>query len=140
MMSVWSPVKLQIHSVADGEKVNQQVVGEALRKGNALYIRYVEEEQLPGSEPIRNTVKITDNSVKLIRHGGVESEQTFELGKRLPGFYRSPFSSFALSTDTKELSLSLSNLSGKISFSYDLYVFEEQSGQLSISIEIQEDQ
>ncbi|WP_211749639.1 DUF1934 domain-containing protein [Paenibacillus sp. Marseille-Q4541] len=139
-MSVWSPVKLQIHSVADGENVIQHVVGEALRKGTALYIRYEEEEQQTGSESIRNTVKITGDSVKLIRHGGVESEQTFELGKRLPGFYRSPFTSFALSTDTKELTLAVSNLSGKISFSYDLYVFEEQSGQLSISIEIQEEQ
>lgn len=139
-MSVWSPVKLQIHSVADGEKVNQQVKGEAIRKAGSLYIRYEEKEQLPGSEPIRNMVKISDDRVKLIRHGGVESEQSFELGKRLPGFYRSPFTSFALSTDTKKMSISLSDLSGKISFSYDLYVYEEQSGKLSISIEIQEDQ
>ncbi|MCM3786776.1 DUF1934 domain-containing protein [Neobacillus mesonae] len=139
-MSGWNPVKLHIHSVADGEKVIQTFSGEAIRKGTALYVRYEEAEQIPGGNKIRNTVKITDRSVKLIRHGGVESEQNFELGQRLPGFYKSPYTSFALSTDTKELEIGMSSMSAKLAFHYDLYVFEEKSGDFAISMEIQEEQ
>lgn len=77
--------------------------------------------------------------MKLIRHGGVESEQNFELGQRLPGFYKSPYTSFALSTDTKKLEISTAGMSAKLAFRYDLYMFEEKSGRFDISMEIQEE-
>ncbi|SFS98178.1 DUF1934 domain-containing protein [Paenibacillus sp. 453mf] len=138
-MSGWNPVKVHIYSMADGEKVIQTFTGEAIRKGSALYVRYEEEEQVPGGSKTRNTIKVTEHSLKLIRHGGVESEQNFELGQRLPGFYKSPYTSFALSTDTKKLEISTAGMSAKLAFRYDLYMFEEKSGHFDISMEIQEE-
>ena len=72
-------------------------------------------------------LKLTEDELKLIRHGEVESEQAFKLGQRLPGYYRSPFTSFNLSTHTQRLELALEGVSGRAAWAYDLYVFDEFS-------------
>jgi uncharacterized beta-barrel protein YwiB (DUF1934 family) len=106
-----------------------------------LYILYDETQSGPegGEVIVRNTLKIGDNGIKLIRHGSIQSEQSFEPGQCLPGFYRSPYTRFNLTTDTRKLDIKRDGRSLAVSWEYDLYVYGELSGQFAISLNIQEE-
>ncbi|GAB6928096.1 hypothetical protein JCM10914A_20790 [Paenibacillus sp. JCM 10914] len=131
-------VSIRLHSLHAGENTVQELPAEAFAKGNALYIRYTEPALGPHQGETRAMLKLTEDELKLIRHGEVESEQAFQLGQRLPGYYRSPFTSFKLSTHTQRLELELEGMFGRVAWAYDLYVFDELSGHFSISLTIQE--
>ncbi|MGC5777040.1 DUF1934 domain-containing protein [Paenibacillus pabuli] len=138
-MSNMRPVQIRLHSRYEGEDVLQEMQGEAVLKGSVLYVRYEEPQTGPEGGITRTTLKLGGQSIKIIRHGEVESEQTFELHRKLPGFYRSPYMSFALSTHTQELELSIQGLSARAAWSYDFYRFDEESGHFAISLHIQEE-
>ncbi|NQX49762.1 DUF1934 domain-containing protein [Paenibacillus tritici] len=134
-------VSVTLVSVQGTERNVVQAAGEVIPKGQSLYIRY--EERQPGPEgaeaTIQNTLKISEGRIKLIRHGAVQSEQSFETGQPLPGFYRSPYTQFNLTTDTKKLDIKREGRSLAVSWEYDLYVYGECSGQFAISLNIQEE-
>lgn len=134
-------VSITLESLQDGQRNVVQATGQATAKGPQLYIRYEETEQGPRGEEIfvRTTLKISDSELKLIRHGGIESEQSFAPGRRLPGFYRSPYTQFNLSTETRKLDIVRNERSLSVSWDYELYVYEELSGQFAISLHIQEE-
>lgn len=134
-------VSVTLTSVQGGERNVVHASGEAIARGNQLYIRYEETQTGPKGEQVsvRTTLKISDSELKLIRHGGVQSEQSFVPGQRLPGFYRSPYTQFNLSTDTRKLDMKRDGRSLAVSWEYDLYVYEELSGQFAISLHIQEE-
>ena len=131
---------ISLISEHDGSKVTQKLPAEVFVKGAYMYARYEEKAATPTAGTIRTLLKIGPDSIKLVRHGEVESEQSFQLGKRMPGFYRSPYSSFNLSTDTKELKIALEGMTGHLIWTYDLYVFEDLTDQFTISLHIQEEQ
>ncbi|WP_054944098.1 DUF1934 domain-containing protein [Paenibacillus ihuae] len=130
-----------LESLQDGQRNVMKAAGEVMARGPQLYIRYEEAEQGPRGETlsVRTTIKISGSELKLIRHGSIESEQSFVLGRRLPGFYRSPYTQFNLSTDTRKLDITREGRSLNVSWEYDLYVYGELSGQFAISLYIQEE-
>ncbi|UQZ34292.1 DUF1934 domain-containing protein [Paenibacillus sp. PK3_47] len=134
-------VSVTLESLQDGQRHIVTAAGEAASRGAQLFIRYEESEQGPRGESIsvRTTLKISDSELKLIRHGGIESEQSFAAGRRLPGFYRSPYTQFNLSTETRKLEIKRDGRSLDARWEYDLYVYEELSGQFAISLHIQEE-
>ncbi|KJD37578.1 hypothetical protein QD46_24240 [Paenibacillus polymyxa] len=133
-------VRIHLHSHHDGEDVVQELPGEAIVRGKHLYIRYEEPQESPEGGTTRNTVKIGPDELKLIRHGEVQSEQSFALGRRLPGFYRSPYLNLNMSAHTQKLDIRMDGFTGQVSWTYDLYVFEDFSGHFAISLHIQEEQ
>jgi uncharacterized beta-barrel protein YwiB (DUF1934 family) len=140
MMPQHTPVRIRLHSRHDGENVVQELPAEATIRGGSLYVRYEDPQEGPQGGKTRTTVKIGKDELKLIRHGDIQSEQTFKQGSKLPGFYRSPYMNFMMSTDTGNLDIRLDGLSGYVEWAYDLYVYEEFSGHFAISLLIQEEQ
>ena len=134
-------VSVTLESLQDGQQSVVYADGEAILRGQQIYIRYEESEPGPQGEQnsVRTTIKIAAGELKLIRHGSVQSEQSFEPGRRLPGFYRSSYTQFNLSTDTRKLEIQRDGRSIAVSWEYDLYVYEELSGQFAISLNIQEE-
>lgn len=136
--SQYASIQLISRQEGDEEKV-QNLRGEVFAKGNAVYIRYEEPQRGPQGGITRTMIKILGGELKIIRHGEVESEQTFRLGQRLPGFYRSPYMSFQLSTATTRLEIDLNGIHGSVEWEYDFYVFEELSGHFALSLHIWEE-
>jgi uncharacterized beta-barrel protein YwiB (DUF1934 family) len=108
-------------------------------RGNTCYVQYTEEQSMPHQGQVRTLLKISDHSLKIIRHGTVESEQSFIAQQRCPGFYRSPYTSFNLSTQTDKLEINKHRNELKITWAYDLYVYEELNGHFINSLHIQEE-
>lgn len=136
-------VRLRIVSEQQHERTVQEVPGERVQRGSTIYIRYEEPdsgqpEQKQAAKTM-TTVKIAEDSLKVIRHGAVQSEQSFQLGRTLPGFYRSPYLGVQLSTETKQLAIHMGDVAGSVEWTYDMYVQEEFTGQFKIRITIQEE-
>ncbi|MDR0270198.1 DUF1934 domain-containing protein [Paenibacillus sp.] len=131
--------RIRLQSRHEGENVVQESEAEVFERGGALYLKYEEPEADLRGQKTRTLLKITGDSLKMIRHGAVESEQAFQEGQKLPGFYRSPYTSFNLSTQTSLLEIRLNGVSGTVRWVYDLYVHEECTGHFDISLHIQED-
>ncbi|MFD1179359.1 DUF1934 domain-containing protein [Paenibacillus puldeungensis] len=138
-MPEMSPVLIVLTSRQGEEETVQSFHGEAALRKDTVYIRYTEPEEGTDGGVIRAMVKITDHELKIMRHGVVESEQTFRSGQQLPGFYRSALTRFHLSTDTLALESRLNGVSGMVTWEYDLYVYGELSGHFVISLHIQEE-
>lgn len=135
----WKPAIIVINSRQGDEASEQRIKGECLSKGSAVYVRYDEPEPGPTGGATRAIVKISKDELKIMRHGEVESEQTFQQGRCLPGFYRSPYTRFNLSTDTSRLESDLDGSYGIVTWEYDLLVHEEMTGHFVISLHIQEE-
>lgn len=140
-MPEMSPVLIVLTSRQGEDETVQSFRGEAVLRKDAVYIRYTEPEPEKGTggEVTRVMFKITDHELKIMRHGGVESEQTFRSGQQMPGFYRSALTRFQLSTDTLTLESRLNGVSGMVTWEYDLYVYGVLSGHFVISLHIQEE-
>lgn len=133
-------VSVTLASRHEGETSVLKVNGEAVHRGGQLFVRFEEPAQGPeGAAAVRTTVKIRGDEIRIIRHGSVESEQSFRRGSRLPGYYRSAYTQFNLSTETTALGISRQGRSLTASWEYDLFVYEELSGQFAISLYIQEE-
>ncbi|WP_046216645.1 DUF1934 domain-containing protein [Paenibacillus wulumuqiensis] len=135
-MTESNEVRLTLHSDQNGESVTTHFTGQAFQKGSSIYIRYTE---LPESaqQEVRTTVRISKDEIKIMRHGGVEAEQSFRQGEQLTGFYRSPFTRFALITHTSLIHNELNGYTGQVTWEYELYVHEQLSGTFKVSMDIQ---
>lgn len=133
-------VRIVLTSTQGEDKSVQEMRGEVVALGEGIfYVKYEEPDKGPTGGITRTMVKISNNELKIMRHGEVESQQTFIAGQRLPGFYRSPFTKFNLSTDTSRLEINLEGAFGTVFWEYDLYAYEELSGHFVISLNIQEE-
>ncbi|NGZ78209.1 DUF1934 domain-containing protein [Saccharibacillus alkalitolerans] len=138
-MQGMSPVLIRIVSRQDEETVEQTLAGQLYRKGKSLYIRY-EEPGADGSRgSVRTLLKVTQEELKVIRHGEVESEQSFRKGSSLSGFYRSPYTRFALIAHTRDLRVRMQGASGEIYWEYELEIHDAISGHFAVSLTIQEE-
>ncbi|MGG6312922.1 DUF1934 domain-containing protein [Paenibacillus macerans] len=133
------PVNIVLTSRQGTDETVQKLKGNAALRDGVAYIRYEEPEPGPDGKQTRTMIKIAGDELKIMRHGGVEAEQTFRSGQRLPGFYRSAFTRFNLSTDTVKLESRLDGAIGVVTWEYELYVYEELSGHFVISLHIQEE-
>ncbi|MDO3413145.1 DUF1934 domain-containing protein [Saccharibacillus sp. CPCC 101409] len=132
-------VLIRLRSRQDGETVEQTLAGQVFVKDRSLYIRYEEPSAAGGAEGTRTLLKVTDDELKIIRHGEVESEQSFRKGSGLAGFYRSPYTRFALVTHTRELSVRMEGVYGQIDWEYDLEIQDALSARFAVSLTIQEE-
>ncbi|ANF98603.1 DUF1934 domain-containing protein [Paenibacillus bovis] len=135
-MTESNEVHLTLHSDQNGESVTTHFNGQAFQKGSSIYIRYTETPESTQQE-VRTTVRISKDEIKIMRHGGVEAEQSFRQGEQLTGFYRSPFTRFGLITHTSLIHNELNGYMGKITWEYDLYVHEQLNGTFKVSLDIQ---
>jgi uncharacterized beta-barrel protein YwiB (DUF1934 family) len=133
--SLKRPVQIRIFSEANGERFEQNASGEWYDKGNHGYLRYAETDKEMGNTV--TTVRIEDNSVRVIRQGDVRSEQTFREGLEATGYYETSYISMRLATRTESITVACKNGSGSVKLRYRLLVEGEESGLYMLELELQ---
>jgi len=139
-------VKITLESTQDGSTGVHIYNGEWFRKERSIYIRY---EEIPAggtdADQIRTLVRYRTNELSIARRGAVEAEQLFMTGvTRRDGFYKSPYTSFRMETDTKRLAAAPKD--GRegaelvppflIEWEYDLWVNEQLSGRFQNKLHV----
>ncbi|MFC5529076.1 DUF1934 domain-containing protein [Cohnella yongneupensis] len=102
-------VRIMLDSTADGEKLSRTMNGEWYYRNNGIYVKYTEVDE---GNSVRTLVSWKDGALKVTRRGDAESEQTFALGSRLPGYYSNGQVRLNLDTETTLLRVVADTLPG----------------------------
>ena len=132
------PVRIKLESEWDEERAEQQFSGQLYRKGTAIYVQYMEEDEQAGLT--RTLVKLAEREIKIIRRGQVEAEQTFSVHEERRGHYRTELGTLPVVTRTLHMNVRMVNGSGEAEWSYQLWIAEEAAGTFNLKLTIQEEQ
>lgn len=130
-------VELTITSTSDSGKVVQKVRGKRYARDGKLFYQYEEPESEMGR--ISALLRIDpegQGGIRLLRQGGIRSEQQFRPGERLPGYYDSPHGRMEMDTFTRELSVTVVDGLEQLRWAYELYMSEELVGSYQLDIGI----
>jgi uncharacterized beta-barrel protein YwiB (DUF1934 family) len=135
-MTANKAVRLQITSLCEGQRIEQDFQASLYVKGTHLYFRYKETDENMGDTT--TTLKVELDQIRIIRHGDIQSEQSFVLQSNRAGFYQTPQGLLELATFTRTLVIDLIKQVGTITWSYDLYISGELSGTYFLTAKISE--
>ena len=114
--------------------------GDLYRKGDNLYLIY-DEGEMEGFFGCKIRLKVSDNAVKFKRFGenvGVDTEISFEKGKRFTGFYDTPLGPIEMEVLTNDIKNSLTfDKPGDLDIDYVISLkglFTEARNKLNIKV------
>ncbi|MGN7384316.1 DUF1934 domain-containing protein [Paenibacillus sp. SAFN-117] len=132
-MAAHKEIRLTVRSLQEDEETSRTFTAAWYPKEKNGYIRYQEEESDMGNTT--TTVKVGREEIKVIRHGDLQSEQTFILHRWIPGFYRTQQGIIHLETYTHRLAVHLVDGIGKICWDYELRVQGSSAGRFSLTLD-----
>lgn len=97
---------LQIDPAGEKSEIEFFVEGAYTEKGNAKYITYKETE-LSGMAGTTTTLKITEDSLSIMRFGTYNSKLEFKKGEQTLTNYQTPYGNIPIIIDTKKLDIDL---------------------------------
>ncbi|TCS77151.1 DUF1934 domain-containing protein [Pectinatus cerevisiiphilus] len=120
-----------------GETTNLQFVseGQFYHKDGMSYVLY-NEVNSSGMEGTKTLLKITDDSIKLVRKGKVEHEQFFSSGAKSASRYKTPYGDVKISVHTKKLDINKGFISSSIHVSYEMAINDKWQSDNELHIEI----
>lgn len=108
---------LSIYSVAvqgkEREEGKQELPAQLFHKGNASYIRYVED--LEGIGRVTTTLKVEEKQVTIIRHGALRMNHAYRVGEETISQYITGQGSLEMKTETIRLEYTPFRLTGQVS-------------------------
>lgn len=128
-------VRILLSSTSEGQQNRQEFDGEVYVKKGVFFIRYEEDEREMGLTT--TTVKINIDQLKIIRHGQVESEQSFRTGQWMSGFYRMDQGRLRMQAFTHSMQNELNEHGlGTVKWEYDLEMMDDPVGRLAIQLSV----
>ncbi|MFD0713145.1 DUF1934 domain-containing protein [Paenibacillus sp. GCM10027626] len=136
MSNEQASVNIVLESETDGQKQERKFAGEWFRKGETIYLRYEETDEMYGA--IRTLIRWRAGELQVTRRGGVDSEQRFIADTRLMGRYSSPHTKFAMEIETTYLQLEHSGLPLRMEWHYGLQVNGQRAGLFKVRLQAEE--
>lgn len=139
-LSKGTTVSIQLKTIVNQEDEKKEfffdLVGQIVKIGDTLYIRYKEEVEEGNHASV--TIKVEpDGKIQLIRAGELRMRLKFGYQERLETTYKTPYGLFQITTFTKNLRFSLKDqpISGSILIDYDLFSQNEKVGEYHLELE-----
>lgn len=145
-------VRIRIESSGGGQSSKLQAEGEWYETTTgSSYVRYPEPD--PSLGKTTTMVKWNDKEVRVLRHGEIESDQTFVSGARMAGNYWLPASSdpaadkmsgsqtrgrMLLECVTRTIAHKSVERGHSVKWKYELYVDGQYTGVYKIRLDIEE--
>lgn len=136
------PVKITIHSenLSDGSQPLDLVTsGQLQTVGRATYVRY-EETPITGMEGTKTTLKWTEDTLTVIRHGRYEHRQTYVRGRNTSFQYQTPYFTVPMMVFTRDLTIVRQPRGWHVQAFYDLEMQDHPNGSIRLTIEIEEEE
>lgn len=138
-------VWIQFESLQDNEVVKEQFPGKWIKKGNAFYITYEQQDE---SGIIRNRLRYEPGELKVIRNGALQSEQIYRLYEHRRGYFNNGLVKLDLYAYTYQLTIKdlegkpVIGLPSKLPFlllwEYELFVGEQSTGRFKLRLLLKE--
>ena len=128
-----------IHENVEEDQLELVTEGNLYQRGGRIYLTY-DESELSGLEGCRTRLTLSDNVVRMTRHGssvGIDTEIRFEKGKRYNGFYDTPYGTVEMEVLTNELTNTVSaEKGGVVNIDYNISLKGLCEGRSRLNIEV----
>ncbi|VED63729.1 Uncharacterized beta-barrel protein ywiB [Staphylococcus delphini] len=137
-MTMEHNIKIDVHQIvkrdAEKEHFSHQTTGQWLKKGED-WIRY--QEQIEDAT-VNVTIKLTDESVKLMRKGDINMNMHFIEGQDTTTFYELPHGKMVLTVHTMSILHFVTPDGGKLKVHYALFQGDEKMGTYQYEMKYKE--
>lgn len=111
--------------------------GKYYKKDNAYYVTYKESE-VTGMEGTTTTLRVSGDTVTLIRFGSVNSHFVFQQGQRHMSYYDTEHGAFTISVFTTDMEVRVDDSGGEIHVDYQLEIDNNKTGENNFYMWIRE--
>ncbi|VBB06363.1 calycin [Lucifera butyrica] len=122
----------------EAERIELVTAGRHYRKNGIDYISY-EESAITGMEGTTTLLKLSPDSLTLVRMGRIEHKQQFCLGEKHTGTYITPFGRMETAVWTTRLEISLAAPAGSVELAYELEIDGRWQSTNTLSVTIREE-
>jgi len=137
-----SLVKITIGSTMSQDKKGRfETVahGQLTEKDGTCYVRYAETADT-GMEGTRTTLKWTEDTLTIIRHGTFEHTQELRAGFTTHTLYKTPYFVVPLEAKTTSLAIQGGACNWQLAAAYEVTLNEDPQGQIILDISIEEEE
>lgn len=124
--------------MADGENSDIEMIttGDYYQKNGKHYVLY--DEVLEGFDGIvKNTIKIQDDGLDIIKKGVANVHMAFEKNKKNISCYATPFGEMMIGISTNQISIDEKEDNLKVKVDYSLDINYEHISECNITVDIQ---
>lgn len=118
------------------EPVEVISAGTYLRKENTHYLSYDEADE--NGKLTKNRIKITPDSIEMVKQGGVTTQMLFHLGEKHYSCYSTPFGDLTLGMTTKKIQVEEEEHAISAKLLYGLEINGQHMSECKLDIEVKE--
>lgn len=123
----------------NGKNDSMSLVTEGkLQRENGEYILSYEESEITGLNGTTTEIRVSNESVTLIRHGNISAMMLFEVGKTHLTDYQTEYGTVMLGVRAQKIDVDIRDDGGNISVDYVLEYNRAYGGRNSINVKVQE--
>lgn len=121
----------------ESDTIELVTVGNFYMKGNIFYVTYNETE-LSGMDGTTTTLKISDDSVTLMRFGSNRSKMIFQKNKRHQSDYFTPYGKVLLGVEPSDMYVNMNEKGGELIIKYALDLDNEVVSNNELHLKVRE--
>ena len=114
---------------ADGnmDTIELKAYGQIIEKNGSIYIKYNQKEE---DMEVKNTIKISEDCIKVIKTGSVNSTMTFTKGNKHTNKYATPQGMFLIDTKVNDFKISNGEKKLEVHLDYMIEIQEMFAGKI----------
>ena len=127
-----------LQNVEGSDEVNEielQTKGKFAQKNGKFYIMY-EESEITGFEDTTTTIKVSDDTVSMIRSGKFNSKMVFRRGEKRLCSYSTPYGVIPMGVSPIRLESKLTEDGGKVAIDYIIDVDNQEYLKNSLDLTV----
>lgn len=121
---------------ADGnmDTIELKAYGKIIEKNGSIYIKYNQKEE---DMEVKNTIKISEDCIKVIKTGSVNSTMTFTKGNKHTNKYATPQGMFLIDTKVNDFKISNGEKKLEVHLDYMIEIQEMFTGRNKMIIKVE---
>ena len=121
---------------ADGnmDTIELKAYGQIIEKNGSIYIKYNQKEE---DMEVKNTIKISEDCIKVIKTGSVNSTMTFTKGNKHTNKYATPQGMFLIDTKVNDFKISNGEKKLEVHLDYMIEIQEMFAGKNKVIIKVE---
>lgn len=116
------------------DTIELKVYGQIIEKNGSIYIKYNQREE---DMEVKNTIKISEDCIKVIKTGSVNSTMTFTKGNKHTNKYATPQGMFLIDTKVNDFKISNGEKKLEVHLDYMIEIQEMFAGRNKMIIKVE---
>lgn len=116
------------------DTIELKAYGQIIEKNGSIYIKYNQKEE---DMEVKNTIKISEDCIKVIKSGSVNSTMTFTKGNKHTNKYATPQGIFLINTKVNDFKISNGEKKLEVHLDYMIEIQNMFAGRNKMIIKVE---